>query len=89
MGDIDTQLEDFRDKIRDFRGTLSDEQILLFDAILRLAWRATTAQESVGDEFEDSFEPHQAGLIVAYDHSITATLAHGFAAAIPRLVIKP
>lgn len=51
---------------------LSDDQRLLLDAVLRLAWDFVGSRGSLDAEFDGSFEPGEAELIMAY-HSAAPT----------------
>lgn len=45
---------------------LSDDQRLLLDGVLRLAWDVVASQRSLDSEFDGCFEPEEADLIMAY-----------------------
>ena len=84
MSEIDAaELDDFCTKLEHFRETLSEPQLALLDGILKIVWNATereeSLEESLEEEFNGSFSPGQAELILAYNPS-------GPVVAIPRLI---
>jgi hypothetical protein len=71
------QIHDFGVGLQNFRNGLADHEKPLFDAIVKLAWRATAAEEHLSAGFQDSFEPLQADLLVAYDRDYAAAAGGG------------
>ena len=73
------QLDDFCTKLEGFKGTLSQPQRDLLEAILKIAWTATEPEESIATEFDGCFKPKHAELILAYGPGGPVTM-------VPRLI---
>lgn len=62
------ELDELRVKLAELK--LSDNQRLLLDKILKIAWDHVVVQHQLDIEFEGSFSPAHAAAIMAYPASI-------------------
>jgi hypothetical protein len=82
------QLHTFSTNLLHYRDCLQEYEKPVLNAILNLAWRATAPEDSLFGGFEDSFDPHQAALLVSYDQNYAA-IAEATYATVQLRVIKP
>ncbi|VVJ17993.1 Uncharacterised protein [Amycolatopsis camponoti] len=76
------ELDDFHEKLNQFKTTLTADQLNLLEAILKLAWIATEHEESLEAGFSGCFSLHQTATLVSYHTAAGA----GSAIAVPRII---
>jgi hypothetical protein len=65
-GISDEEVNDFCEKVEEFKNTLSSAQQALLDTIFKIAWNASVREESFDSHFDGCFKPDEAALILDY-----------------------